>query len=104
MQEIEDPKVVEQAAFSKRRMTFHNLLVAVFTVSCVTLSTGNHDNTTTLTYPGRVFNTTQGECPSDAQREMVMAKLKEDIRNLLPLLLPIRKSIHLMCNTADRIV
>ena len=84
-------------------MTSHNLLVAVFTVSCVTLSTGNHGNITTLTYPGSVFNTALGECPSDAQHEMVMAKLEEDIRNLLPLLLPIRKSIHLICNT-DRIV
>ena len=91
MQEIEDPRVVEPAAFLKSRMTSHNLLVAVFT-----------GNTTTLTYPGRVF-TAQGECPSDAQREMVMAELEEDIRNLLPLLLPIRKWIHLMCNT-DRIV
>ena len=91
MQEIEDPKVIEPAAFLKSRMSSHNLLVAVFTVSCVTLSTGNHGNTTTLTYPARVFNTTQGECPSDAQREMVIAELKEDIRNLLPLFLPVRK-------------
>ena len=103
MQEIEDPKVVEPAAFLKSRMTSHNLLVAVFTVSCVTPSTGNHGNTTTLTYPGRVFNTARGECPSDAQREMVMAELEEDICNLLPLLLPICKWIHLVCNT-DRIV
>ena len=72
-------------------MTSHNLLVAVFTVSCVAVSTGSHDNTTTLTYPARVFNTTQGECPSDAQREMVIAEVKEDIRNLLPLFLPVRK-------------
>ena len=75
-------------------MTSHNLLVAVFTVSCVTLSTGSHDNTVTLTYPARVLNTNQGECPSDAQREMVIAEVKEDIRNLLPLF---RKWIHLMC-------
>ena len=102
MQEIKKPKVVEPAHGLKSRKTSHNLLVAAFTVSCVTLSTGNHGNTTTLTYPGRVF-TAQGECPSDAQREMVMAELEEDIRNLLPLLLPIRKWIHLMCNT-DRIV
>ena len=75
-------------------MTSHNLLVAVFTVSCVTLSTGSHDSTVTLTYPARVLNTAQGECPSDAQREMVIAEVKEDIRNLLPLL---RKWIHLIC-------
>ena len=78
-------------------MTSHNLLVAVFTVSCVAVSTGSHDNTTTLTYPARVFNTTQGECPSDAQREMVIAEVKEDIRNLLPLFLPVRKWIHPIC-------
>ena len=91
MQEIEDPKVIEPAAGDKSRMISHNLLVAVFTVSCVALSTGNHGNTTTLTYPAKVFNTIQGECPSDAQREMVIPKLKEDIRNLLPLFLPVRK-------------
>ena len=74
-------------------MTSHNLLVAVFTVSRVVLSTGNHDNTVTLTYPARVFNTAPGECPSDAQREMIIAELKEDILNLLPL---IHKWIYLM--------
>ena len=67
-------------------MISHNLLVAVFTVSCVALCTASHDNTTTLTYPARVFTTTQGECPSDTQREMVIAEVKEDIRNLLPLI------------------
>ena len=77
-------------------MISQGLLVAVFVLSCAADATGNHDNTTTLTYPARVFNTTQGECPSDAQREMVMAEVKEDIRNLLPLLMPIRKWIHLM--------
>ena len=77
-------------------MTSHNLLVVVFTVSFVAVSTGNHDNTTTLTYPARVFDTTQGDCPSDAQREIVIAEVKEDIRNLLPLFLPICKWIHLM--------
>ena len=71
-------------------MTSHNLLVAVFTVSFVAVSTGNRDNTTTLTYPARVINTVQGECPSDAQREMVIAEVKEDIRNLL------RKWLQLM--------
>ena len=99
MQEMEDPKVVEPAVCFKSRMTSHNLLVAVFTVSCVTVSTGNHDNTTTLTYPARVFSTARGECPSDAQREMIIAELKEDILNLLRMFLPIRKLVHLMCNT-----
>ena len=78
-------------------MTSHGLLVAVFTVSCVALSAATHDNTTTRTYPAKVVNTTQGECPSDTQREMVIAEVKEDIRNLLPLSLPIRKLIHLTC-------
>ena len=72
-------------------MTSHNLLVAVFTVSCVALSAASHDNTNTRTYPARVFTTTQGECPSDPQREIVIAEVKEDIRNLL-----IRKWLHLM--------
>ena len=72
-------------------MTSHNLLVAVFTMSCVALSAGNLDNTTTRTYPARVLNSAPGECPSDALREMVIAEVKEDIRNLLPLFLPIRK-------------
>ena len=82
-------------------MTSHNLLVAVFTVSCVALSTGNHGNTTIRTYSARVFDTTQGECPSDVLREMVIAEVKEDIRNLLALFLPIRKWIHLMCKFSN---
>ena len=76
-------------------MTSHNLLVAVFTLSCVVLFTGNHDNTVTLTYPARVFNTAPGECRSDAQREMIIAEVKENIPNLLPL---IRKWIYLTFN------
>ena len=78
-------------------MTSHNLLVAVFTVSCVAVSTGNLDNTTILTYPARVLNSAPGECSSDVQREMLIAEVKEDIRNLLPMFLPVRKWIHLMC-------
>ena len=72
-------------------MTSQNLLVAVLTASCFALSGASHDNPTTLTYPARVFTTTQGECPSDLQHEMVIAEVKEDIRNLL-----IRKWLHLM--------
>ena len=72
-------------------MTSQNLLVAVLTASCVALSGASHDNPTTLTYPARVFTTTQGECPSDLQREMVIAEVKEDIHNFL-----IRKWLHLM--------
>ena len=78
-------------------MTSHNLLIAVFTVSCVALSTGNLHSTTTLTYPARALSTTQGECPSDAQREIVISEVKEDIHNLLPLFLSTREWIHLMC-------
>ena len=80
-------------------MTSHRLLVAVFTVSCIVLSTGNHDNTTTLTYPGRVLNTIQGECPSDVQRETVIAEVKEDIRNLLHQL---GKWVHIYITTGSR--
>ena len=72
-------------------MTSHNLLVAVFTVSCVTLSTSNHDNSTAGTYPARVLTTTQGECPSGLYHEMIIAEVKEDVRNFL-----IRKWLHLM--------
>ena len=52
----------------------------------VALSTANYDNATTLPYPAKVVNTTQGECPSDEQHEMVIAEVKEDICNLLPLI------------------
>ena len=93
VQEIEDLKATEPAAWFKSRMTSHNLLVAVLTASCVALSTA--DNTITLTYPAKVVNTAQGECPSDTQREMVIAEVKEDIRNLLPVL---RKSPSIMLN------
>ena len=75
-------------------MNSRSLLVAAFTVSCVALSAARDDNTTTRTYLARVINTAQGECPSDEQREMIIAKVKEDIHNLLPL---IRKWLHLMC-------
>ena len=80
-------------------MTSQRLLVAVFTVSCIALSTGNHDNTTTLTYPGRVLNTTQGECPSDVQRETVIAEVNEDICNLLHQL---GKWVHIYIATGSR--
>lgn len=64
-------------------MTFHSLLFAFLTMSCVALATVNGDNTTTLSYPGRVLNTTQGECPADVQSETVTLEVKDDIRNLL---------------------
>ena len=66
------------------KMTSHSLLVAIFVVSYVALSTCNSYNTTILTYSPRVLNTTsQGGCPPDAQRETVIEEVKEDIRNLL---------------------
>ena len=65
-------------------MISQRLLVAVLVLSCVADATCNHDNITILTYPIQVVSTTtQGECPSDAQHEMVMSEVKEDIRNLL---------------------
>ena len=73
------------------RMTSHSILVAIFTVSYVAISIGSHVNTTIVTYPARVFNTTQGECLSGGWREMVIAEVKENIRNLLPQFMPIRK-------------
>ena len=73
----------QQCQLFASTMTSHSWLVAVFTVSCVALSSGNHDSPTTLTYPARVLNTTQRECPSDVQREVVITEVKEDIRNLL---------------------
>ena len=94
VKEIEDFKVIEPALSI---MTSNNLLVAVFIVTRAVISTGSYGNATILTYPARVLNTTQGECPSDVQREMVMAEVKEDICNLLLMFLPIRKWIHLMC-------
>ena len=75
-------------------MTSHNLLVAVFTASCVALSTASLDNAITLTYPAKVVNSAQGECPSDEQHEMVIAEMKEDICNLLP---RFSKWLHLLC-------
>ena len=74
-------------------MTSHSLLVAVFTVSCVALSAGNHDNTTTLTYPGRVLRTSPEGCPSDAQHQTLIRTVKKDIRNLLHQILHIREWI-----------
>ena len=50
-------------------------------MSCIALSAGSYDGATT--YSARVLNTSQEECPSDAQRETVVDEVKEDIRNLL---------------------
>ena len=65
-------------------MTSHGLrlvAVVILTMSCIALSAGSYDGATT--YSARVLNTSQEECPSDAQRETVVDEVKEDIRNLL---------------------
>ena len=65
-------------------MTSHGLrlvAVVILTMSCIALSAGSYDGATT--YSARVLNTSQEECPSDAQRETVIEEVKEDIRNSL---------------------
>ena len=57
------------------------LAVVILTMSCISLSSCSSDGATT--YPARVLNTSQEECPSDAQRETVIEEVKEDIRNTL---------------------
>ena len=52
-------------------MASHILLVLVFAVNCFTLSSCNHGVGDTasvpVTYPARVLNTAQDECPADDQ-------------------------------------
>ena len=55
--------------------------VVILTVSCISLSNCSYDGATT--YSARVLNTSQEECPSDAQRDTIIAEVKEDIRNTL---------------------
>ena len=63
-------------------MASHILLaVVILTISCISLSSCSYDGATT--YSARVLNTSQEECPSDAQRETIIAEVKEDIRNTL---------------------
>lgn len=65
-------------------MTSHGLrlvAVVILTISCIALPAGSYDGATT--YSARVLNTSQEECPSDAQRETVINEVKEDIRNSL---------------------
>ena len=57
-------------------MSSHGLLVLVLTMSCFALST-------CLSYSARVLKTTLEQCPSDAQHDMVIAEVKQDIRNIL---------------------
>ena len=55
--------------------------MVILIMSCIALSVGSYDGATT--YSARVLNTSQEECPSDAQRETVIEEVKEDIRNSL---------------------
>ena len=68
-------------------MASHSLLVLVFAVSCFTLSSCNHGvghtDSVPVTYPARVLNTAQEECPSDDQRETVRAEVGHDLRSIL---------------------
>ena len=57
-----------------------SVAVVILTVSCIAPFACSNGTTT---YSARVLNTTQGECPSDAQREMIRAEIEEDIRNTL---------------------
>ena len=57
------------------------LVVVILTISCISLSNSSYDSATT--YPARVLNTSQEECPSSAKWEMVIDEVKEDIRNTL---------------------
>lgn len=61
-------------------MTHHSLLV---TVSFMAHATCNHEDGTTLTYPAGVLDSIQGDCPSDAELEVFISKVQEDIRNIV---------------------
>ena len=62
-------------------MASHSLVaIVILEMSCIVPS-----NDGAKTYSARILNTTQGECPSDAQRETTIAEVQEDIRNLLNL-------------------
>ena len=63
-------------------MASHSLVaVLILTLSCIALPTYSYGSATT--YSARVLNTSQEECPSDTQRERIIAEVKEDIRNTL---------------------
>jgi len=67
-------------------MTSHSLLVLVFAMSCFTSSSCNDGGDTAsvpVTYPPKVLNTTQEECPPDDQWETVRAEIGQDLRNIL---------------------
>ena len=57
------------------------LAIVILTMNCTSLSNCSYDGATT--YPARVLNASQEECPSSAQRETIIDEVKEDIRNTL---------------------
>ena len=65
-------------------MTSHSLLVLVFAMSCFVSSFCNDGIANVhVTYPPKVLNTTQEECPPDDQRETIRAEVEQDLRNIL---------------------
>ena len=63
-------------------MASHILLaLVILTMSCISLSSCSYDGATT--YSARVLNTSQEQCPSIVQQEMIIAEVKEDVRNTL---------------------
>ena len=75
-------------------MSSHGLLVLVLTMSFFALST-------CLSYSARVLKTTLEKCPSDAQHSVVIAEVKQDIRNILHM----RKymTVNLISETVDSV-
>ena len=80
-------KIQKLSTSSQSSMASHSLLVLVFAVSCFTLSSCNHGvghtDSVPVTYPARVLNTAQEECPSDDQRETVRVEVEHDLRSIL---------------------
>jgi len=66
-------------------MTCHSLLALVFAVSCFASSSCNVGDIASLqvTYPARVLHTSQEECPSDDQQQIVRAEIGQDLVNIL---------------------
>jgi len=57
-------------------MTCHSLLALVLAVSCFASSSCNVGDIASMqvTYPARVLHTSQEECPSDDQQQIVRAE------------------------------
>jgi len=62
-------------------MTCHCLVPLVFAVSCFASSSCNVGDIASLqvTYPARVLHTSQEECPSDDQQQIVRAETKKQV-------------------------